>query len=177
MYKDYRDKNQVFSGVLCLRGTVVNVSYDGPAERIEAELVSGNYFQALGVGAALGRTFTKDDETSPDANPVVVLNHDYWRNRFRGDRNIIGQTIRVNGFPMTVVGVAAPGFGGVNLGFQPRMHIPVTMKRQVTPSWYDLENRRSRWVQAYARLKPGVSRSQAEASIRTLYKQIIYQEV
>jgi hypothetical protein len=117
MYKDYRDKNQVFSGVLCLRGTVVNMSYDGPAERIEAELVSGNYFQALGVGAALGRTFTKDDETSPDANPVVVLNHDYWRNRFRGDRNIIGQTIRVNGFPMTVVGVAAPGFGGVNLGF------------------------------------------------------------
>ncbi len=177
MYKDYRDKNQVFSGVLCLRGAVVNMSYDGPAERLEAELVSGNYFEVLGIGAALGRTFTRDDETNPGANPVVVLNHDYWRNRFRGDRNIIGQTIRVNGFPMTVVGVAAPGFAGVNLGFVPRLHIPVTMKREVTPSWYDLENRRARWVQVYARLKPGMSRAQAEASIRTLYKQIIHQEV
>lgn len=177
MYKDYRDKNQVFTGVMCLRAAVVNMSYDGPAERLEAELVSGNYFEVLGVGAALGRTFTRDDETNPGANPVVVLEHDYWRHRFKGDPNIIGRTLRINAFPMTVAGVAAPGYKGVTLGFQPRLFVPVTMKREVTPSWYELENRRSRWVQVYARLKPGVSRQQAEASIRTLYKQIINEEV
>jgi predicted permease len=177
MFKDYRNQNQVFTGVMCLRSTTVNMAYDGPAERVEAELVSGNYFEVLGVQAALGRTFTMADETNPGANPVVVLNYDYWRNRFKGDRNVIGATLRVNGFPMTIVGVAAPGYHGVTLGYSPRLHIPVTMKRQATPSWDELENRRSRWAQVYARLKPGVSRQQAEASIRTLHKQIISEEV
>lgn len=177
MYKDYRDKNEVFTGVLCRSGVTVNMSYDGPAERVEGELVSGNYFQVLGMDAALGRTFSKDDEANPGANAVVVLNHDYWRTRFGGDPGVLGKTIRVNNHPMTVVGVAAPGFEGLTLGFRPRLHIPVTMKREVTPSWYHLENRRSRWVHVFARLKPGVKIQQAEASIRTLHKQIIHQEV
>ncbi len=177
MYKDYRDQNQVFTGVMCLRSAVVNMSYDGPAERLAAELVSGNYFQVLGVRAALGRTFTRDDETNPGANPVVVLRYDYWRNRFKADAGILGRTLRINGFPMTIVGVAAPGYKGVTLGSQPCLFVPVTMKREVTPSWYELENRRTRWLQVYARLKPGVSRPQAEASLRTLYRQIIHEEV
>jgi hypothetical protein len=78
---------------------------------------------------------------------------------------------------MTIVGVAAPGFVGVSLGFQPDLYVPVTMKKQVTPSWDDLENRRSRWVQVFARLKPGVEREAAEASLGALYKQIIADEV
>lgn len=177
MYKDYRERNEVFDGILCRRGVVVNLGFGDATERAEAELVSGNYFEVLGVTPAMGRVFSMDDERAPGADAVVVLNYDYWRQRFAADEGIIGEAIRVNGHPMTVVGVAAPGFQGVSLGFRPKLHIPVTMKRQVTPSWDELDNRRSRWLQVFARLKAGVSREQAEASIRTLYKQIITMEV
>jgi predicted permease len=177
MYKDYRERNQVFDGILCRYGEVVNLGFGNATERAEAELVSGNYFEVLGVAPSRGRVFSMDDETAPGADNVVVLNYDYWQNHFSADEGIIGEAIRVNGYPMTVVGVAAPGFQGVTLGFRPKLHIPVTMKRQVTPSWDDLENRRSRWLQVFARLKTGMSREQAEASMRTLYKQIITMEV
>ncbi len=177
MYKDYRERNQVFEGILCRRGEVVNLGYQSSTERAEAELVSGNYFEVLGIEPALGRVFTLGDERAPGADPVVVLAYDFWRNRFSGDRAILGQSVRINGYPMTVVGVAAPGFEGLSLGFRPRLYVPVTMKKQVTPSWDDLENRRSRWLQVFARLKPGVTPEAAEASIGTLYKQIIAMEV
>jgi predicted permease len=173
MYKDYRERNEVFEGILCRRAETVNAGFGSATERAEVELVSGNYFEVLGVSPALGRVFTMEDERAPGGDPVVVLNHDYWRTRFSGDPGIIGQSLRINGHPMTVVGVAAPGFDGVSLGFRPNLHIPVTMKKEVTPSWDDLENRRSRWVQSFARLKPGIARETAEASIQTLYKQII----
>lgn len=178
MYKDYRDKNAVFSGVICARSATASMAHDGPAEIIQAELVSGNYFEVLGLRAAAGRLFSRDDETNPGANPVIVLNHGYWQSRFRGDPRVIGKTIRVSGFPMTVVGVAPAGYEGTALGFRPKMFLPVTMRNEVMPSWADnLDNRRNRWVQVFARLKPGVSASQAEASIRTLHKQIIKEEV
>lgn len=177
MYKDYRDRNEVFEGILCRRGEVVNLGYGPSTERTEAELVSGNYFQVLGVPAAAGRVFSSQDETAPGANPVVVLSHDFWKNRFAGDPSIVGQTVRINNFPMTIVGVAAEGFHGISLGYQPNVHIPVTMKKPVTPSWDDLEDRRSRWLQVFARLKPGITPEQAEASIRTSHKQIIQAEV
>lgn len=178
MYKDYRDRTEVFRGVLCSRAATVNMSYEGPAELAEAELVSGNYFEVLGLQPGAGRVFSRNDETSRGANPVVVLNHGYWQTRFHGDPGIIGKTIRVNSFPMTVVGVAAPGFDGLRLGFRPKLFVPVTMQKQVMPSWSDvLDNRRNRWLQVFARLKPGVSRERAEAFLRTLYKQIIAEEV
>jgi predicted permease len=176
MYKDYRERNQVFEGVLCRRSAVVNLGVGDSTERIEAELVSGNYFEVLGIRPAAGRVFTARDESAPGANPVVVLNYDYWQRRFAGDRGILGRSVRIN-YPMTVVGVAARGFEGVSIGYRPNLHIPVTMKEQVTPFWGDLENRRSRWLQVFARLKPGTTREQAEALIRTLYKQIIQAEV
>ena len=177
MYKDYREKNQVFGGVLCRRGEEVNAGFRGETERAEAELASGNYFEVLGVEPAVGRVLQPEDERAPGAEPVVVLGYDYWRNRFSSDRGVLGDALLVNGYPMTIVGVAAPGFAGVSLGFQPDFYVPVTMKKQVTPSWDDLEDRRSRWVQVFARLKPGVGREGAEASLGPLYKQIIAAEV
>ncbi len=177
MYKDYREKNQVFEGILCRRGETVNAGFLGKTERAEAELASGNYFEVLGVGPSLGRVLSPADERAPGAEPVVVLGHDYWRNRFASDRGVLGKALLINGHPMTIVGVAAPGFSGLSLGFQPDLYVPVTMKKQVTPSWDDLEDRRSRWVQLFARLSPGVSREKAEASLGALYKQIIADEV
>jgi len=176
MYKDYQERNQVLDGLLCRRVEVVNLGFGATTERVEAELVSGNYFEVLGVEPALGRVFSMDDERAPGADAVVVLNYDYWRRRFAGYEGIVGESVRVNGHPMTVVGVAAPGFQGVSLGYSPKLHVPVTMKRQVTPWWHDLDNRRSRWVQVFARLRDGVSREQAEASIRVPHKQIITME-
>jgi len=187
MFEDYRERNEVFDGVACRFGTQVNLGWGGPAggqgsggdstERVSAELVSGNYFEVLGVGAAVGRVFSMQDETAPGANPLVVLDHETWLHRFAGDPSIVGRAVRVNEHPLTVVGVAAPGFHGVSLGFRPSLYIPVTMKAVATPSWDDLEDRRSRWLHVYARLKPGVSRERAEASIATIYKQIIQDEV
>jgi predicted permease len=177
MYKDYRDRNEVFEGVLCRRGETVNAGFAGKTERAQAELASGNYFEVLGVKPALGRVLQPEDERAPGAEPVAVLAYDYWRNRFAADREVVGKPLLVNGFPMTIIGVAAPGFSGVSLGFVPDLYVPVTMKKQVTPSWDDLLNRRSRWVQVFGRLKPGVSREAAEASIAVLYKRIISLEV
>jgi hypothetical protein len=90
MYKDYRERNEVFDGILCRRGVVVNLGFGNATERAEAELVSGNYFEVLGVAPALGRVFSMDDERAPGADPVVVLNYDYWRHRFSADEGIIG---------------------------------------------------------------------------------------
>ncbi|HXV64240.1 MAG TPA: ABC transporter permease [Vicinamibacteria bacterium] len=177
MYKDYRERNEVFDGVLCRRGEVVNVAFKESTERAEAEMASGNYFEVLGIRPAWGRLFTMDDETAPGANPVVVLSYDYWSTRFGADRSVVGQPIRVNGTPMTIVGVVAPRFHGLSLGRRPQLYVPVTMKKQVTPSWDDLDDRRSRWVQVFARLRPGVTLERAESSIGTLYKQIIAVEV
>lgn len=177
MYKEYRDRNQVFEGVLCRRGEEINLGFENSTERVPGELVSGNYFEVLGVRPAHGRMFSKTDETAPGANPVVVLNYDFWRTRFKADQRMLGQTVRINGFPMTVVGVAAPGFNGVSLGFRPAVHIPVTMKKQVTPSWDALDDRRTRWVQVLARLKKGLTMTEAEASVRPLHRQMINAEV
>lgn len=176
MFRDYRERNDVMEDVLCRRGEVINVSYGASTERAEAELVSGNYFEVLGVGAALGRVFSMDDETAKGGDPVVVLNDRYWRERFGADPEVLGRAIRINGYPMTVVGVAEAGFDGISPGYRPQIHIPVTMKRVVTPSWDDFDDRRTRWVQVFGRLKPGVPRETAEASIRTLHKQIITME-
>lgn len=177
MFKDYRERNEVFSGVMARRAEVVNFATEGPAERVRAELVSGDYFEVLQLRPAAGRLLSASDETSRGANPVVVLSHDYWRNRFRSDPKVVGTTVRINEHPMNIVGVAPAGFTGVSLGHQTDLYIPVTMQTQVTPGQDDLDDRRTRWLQIYARLKPGIAREQAEANIRTIYKQIIAQEV
>lgn len=177
MFQDYREENEVFEGVICRHSSAVTLVVQAQAERATGELVSGNYFQVLGVQAAAGRLFSMEDETGRGENPVVVLNYDFWQRRFGGSTSIINQKILVNNYPMTVVGVAESGFQGVTLGEVPDIHIPVTMEPQVIPPLDDLEDRRTRWLQVFARLKPGVSREQAEASINVLFKQIIQEEV
>ncbi|MDX1369726.1 deoxyribodipyrimidine photo-lyase, partial [Pseudomonas sp.] len=82
---------------------------------------SGSYFQVLGIGAAIGRTFNPDDNTTPGGHPVVVLGHDYWQSRFAGDPSVVGQTVVVNGQNMTILGVSAAGFSGVQLEFVPQI--------------------------------------------------------
>ncbi len=177
MYRDFRDRNTVFSGVIARFPLALTVAHRGQAERVRAELVSGNYFQVLGVNPAIGRSLTQDDDVKPGGHPVVMLSYGYWLRRFGGDPTILNQTLAVNGHPMTVVGVSASRFRSVEASANPDIYVPLMMKAQMTPTWDDLQERRTKWVNVFARLKPGVSREQADASMNVLYRQINAEEI
>src|SRR5262249_23105155 len=177
MYKDFRDHSLVFSGVLARFPLGMSVGYRGQTERATGDLVSGNYFEVLGVKAWIGRTFTQDDDRTPGAHPVAFLTYGYWQRRFGSDRSILNQTLLINGHPMTVVGIGSPGFHGTEVGRSADVMAPIMMKAQMTPTWNDLDNRRSWWVNIFARLKPGVTVRQADAAMNVLYRQIQAEEV
>ena len=177
MYRDFRDQNTVFDGVLARFPAPLTLMANGQAERVSGELVSGNYFDVLGVRAQIGRTFTAADDTTPGGHPVAILSYNYWTRRFGGDPGVLNRTITLNGLPMTVVGVTPAGFYGITVGDNPDVMVPVMMKAQMTPTWDDLQNRRSRWLTVMARLKDGVSREQAEAAMNVIYRQINEQEL
>ena len=172
MYKDLREKNQVFQGILAADRASVGVSWHNEAESKDAEVVSGNYFQLLGLKPALGRLFTAQDETEKNANPVVVLSYEYWRTRFGAAQDIIGQTVLINGHTFSVAGVAPSSFDSAIGGYRPGVFVPVTMIEYALP-WRapldDLKNHKSAWMTLVARLKPGVSAAQAEASLGPLW--------
>jgi predicted permease len=169
MYRDLRDRNSVFSGVIATDWTQAGLEWRGQPELVATELVSGNYFDVLGVRPALGRLLVASDDTVLNGNPVGVLSFNYWQRRFGGDRGVLNQSIAVNGHPFTVIGVAQPGFHSVVMGDTPDLFAPMTMKSLVMPGNDDLENRRSSWLNIVARLKPGVSLEQAEAGINPLW--------
>jgi putative ABC transport system permease protein len=179
MFEDLHDNNQVFSGMFCRFPATVTISGGDQAAQISAELVSGSYFPTLGVEAALGRTIAPDDDAVPDSRAVVVLSYSFWRSYFNGDRSIVGRTIALNSHPMTVIGVAQPGFDGVELGVPAKVFVPIMMKTEMTPHSDGLKDRRRRlsWVTAYGRLKPGVSLEQAQLSLQPLMHSILEMEV
>jgi predicted permease len=176
-YRDLRDRNQVFTGILARWRLSLSFSSGDRTERVRAELVSGNYFDVLGVNPALGRVFTQDDDRVVNGHPVVVLSYGFWQSRFGGDPGVLNRAVRVNGQPMTIVGVAARGFDGLEPGKALDLMVPMMMKPLMTPNWPDLENRRSIWMSAVARLKPGMSRRQAEAAMQTVWRPILESEV
>ena len=153
------------------------ISVGNSTERGFAELVSGDYFRTLGVGTALGRTLGPDDDRVPGAHPVVVLTHAYWQRRFGGDAGVLGRDIRINGHVMTIVGVAQPGFNGVDLGAPVDLFVPLLMKPALTPTWNDLDNWRSRWVTMMGRLAPGVSHDRVAAALNVRYRQLLQEDV
>jgi putative ABC transport system permease protein len=172
MYRDLRDRNSVFSGIIATDWTQAGVQWHNQPELVGAELVSGNYFDVLGVQPALGRLLVASDDTVANANPVAVLSFSYWRRRFGADPTILNQSILVNAHPFTIVGVAQPGFHSVVMGDTPDLFVPMMMKSQVMPGTDDLEDRRSSWLNIVARLNPGMSREQAEAGLNPLWHAI-----
>jgi predicted permease len=167
---------KIFSGMFARRAVAMNVGVDGQTERVPGELVSGTYFQVLGVRAALGRLITQDDDKRGDG-PVAVLSYDYWRTRFGADPKVVGQIVTVNNNKLTIIGVSQAGFDGVDIGYVPGIRVPLLMKAQMTPNWDDVDNRRSRWVNVFGRLKPGVTREQAKAALQPYFHGILEQEV
>ncbi|HEX4750423.1 MAG TPA: ABC transporter permease [Bryobacteraceae bacterium] len=177
MYRDFRDHNQVFSGMFCRFPTSTSLGYGNRTERVSAELVSGNYFPVLGVTAAGGRVLTAKDDLFENASPVVVLSYSYWQNRFAGNASIIGKSLVINGHNLTVVGVAQPGFNGMEVGDPIKLFIPIKMKPQIMPLPRGMDDRRWRWVNAYGRLKPGITRQQAQASLQPFMHSMLELEV
>lgn len=177
MYQDFSANNKVFSGMFCRFPAATSLGYGGRTERVTAELVSGTYFPVLGVAAALGRTIGPGDDIHPGGHPVVVLSHGFWQTRFAGDPSIVGKSLTVNGQNMTIIGVASPGFDGVELGSMTKVFIPIMMKAQITPGWNGLKERRMRWVNVFGRLKPGVGVKEAKASLQPFMHSILEMEV
>ena len=168
MFRDLRDRNTVLSGLIAAAPASVGVSWNHRAEAVHAEMVSGNYFSVLGVQPALGRLFVSNDETAPGQNPVAVLNFDFWKTHL-AEAPVVGQTLLVNGTPFTILGVAAPGFQSMEWGQLPQIYVPITMQKIVEPEWDYLADHKSYWIDLVGRLRPGVSRAQAEASLTTLF--------
>jgi putative ABC transport system permease protein len=177
MYKDLRDHNSVFSGLIATDWTRVGVQWNNQPELVTAELVSGNYFDVLGVRPALGRVLVAADDVVPDANPVVVLSFSYWQRRFGSDPSIVNQSLVVNGRPFTILGVAAPGFHSVVMGDTPDLFAPMTMVAQIMPGAWALDDRRSAWLNMVGKLQPGLTREQAEAGIAPLWYSIRSEEL
>src|SRR5580700_8913575 len=169
MYRDLRDRNSVFSGLIATDWAQVGVQWHNQPDLVAAELVSGNYFDVLSLQPALGRLFVAADDLAPDANPVVVLSFSYWQRRFGTDPGMLNQNILVNGQPFTVVGVAPPGFHSIVVGDTPDVFVPMMMKAEVIPGPKDLDDRRSSWLNIIGKLKPGTSREHAEAGINPLW--------
>ncbi len=172
MYRDLRDKNQVFAGMLANIEIGVGVQWKNHSDLASGELVSGSYFDLLGVKPALGRLFVPADDAAQNSNPVVVLSFNYWNSQFGADPSVINQVLSIDGHPFTIIGVASPNFHSVIAGYTPNLFVPMMTKTLVTPGWNDLDNRRSSWLTVVARLKPGVSREQAEAAMTPLWRSI-----
>src|ERR1700691_6564895 len=153
MYRDLRDRNSVFSGLIATDWTQVGVQWHNQPDLVAAELVSGNYFDVLSLQPALGRLFVASDDLKPDESPVVVLSFSYWQRRFGSDPGILNQSILVNGHLFSVVGGAAPGFHSVVMGDTPDVFAPMTMKAEVMPGTKDLEDRRSSWLNIVGKMK------------------------
>jgi len=171
-YKDYRDRNDVFSGLMAYRFSPMSISHESRNERIWGYLVSGNYFDVLGVQPFLGRYFTPEEDRTPGAYPLAVISYGCWQKRFASDRGIVGRALSLNGRTFTVIGVAPQGFNGTEVAYGPEIFVPMAMAHEVEPGSNWLESRDSDNLFAVGRLKPGVTTAQAEKALAAITLQL-----
>src|SRR4051812_2620825 len=175
IYQAYQQRAEPLAEVICRRLAETSVSIDNQTERLDTEMVSDNYFSMLGVHPAIGRVFSsQEDAQTYQGHPVDVLSYDYWTPRFSRDPAVVGKKILVNSYPMTIVGVSAAGFSGLDPTRSPQIRVPIQMKAVVAPEWgwLHMDDPRTRWVQVFARLKPGWTVKSAEAPLQALFTQI-----
>ena len=169
-YIYYRDHNQVFSGLVAFDGDphIVSWSRSGLGEKAQAALVSGNFFDVLGIKPTLGRTFLPEEDQAAGAHPVVVLSHVFWEQRLNADPGVLGKTFIFNGTNFTAIGIAPAGFDGILVGMHPDFWAPLAMTNAFTHDSNFLTNRNSMWLFGTGRMKPGVTPSQAQADLSLL---------
>jgi predicted permease len=174
--KDFATRTDVFTGVFCRATAALNVGTTGRSQRAAGELVSGTFFETLGLSAALGRTLVPDDDRVVSGSPVAVLSYDYWKSAFGGRADALGRKVVIDGHPFTVVGVLQEGFRGIDLGAPVDVYLPITMQPQIGPSWLKIETRRFRWAQVYGRLKPGMTLESAQAALQPFLRSVLTTE-
>lgn len=170
-YKDLRDNNRSFAGLLAWHHDYVSLTGVGKPERIYGALTSANYFDVVGVHPVLGRGFQPSDEESREGGAVAVLSYALWESHFGSDRMIVGKTIQVNRHSYEVIGVAAPEFQGCMPGIRTDIWIPLRMDRAVWGSNRP-DNRGVFWLNVLGKLKPGVAPRQAERDLDLLMQRI-----
>ena len=168
MYKDLRDQNKVFDGLIGTSPFTAGFSRGSNSQVLNTELVTGNYFNVLGVQPALGRVFSQSDD-APNATPTAVVSFDFWRNQLASDPKIVGSTVSLNGHPFQVIGIAAPRFHSAVWGQTPEVFLPMAMLDQVTSDNGALRDHKNRWMNILGRLKPGVSIKQAQVGVAPLW--------
>jgi predicted permease len=173
MFRDLEKAQTVFTGVAAHRIFSANLSFAGQTMNGDGVLVSGNYFNVLGLQPALGRLLNSGDDQKVGESAVVVLGYPYWTTRFGQKAEVINQQMTVNGQSLTIVGVAPKGFEGTTLGAVPEVFVPITLRGLMEPGFNQFANRRSYWAYLFARLKPGVSIDQARSGMNVIYRGII----
>jgi predicted permease len=167
-YKDYRDQNQVFSSLLLYASVVGSLAGGDAPQPVTFQIVSGNYFQTLGVRPVVGRAFLPEEDTTPGAYPVAVISHALWMRQFGGDPQILGRNLPVDGHNFQIVGVAPAGFQGLNQLSPSEIWLPMMMYTQLYPDTSWVNQRRALLFTVVGRLKPDVSIERAEAQMRTV---------
>jgi predicted permease len=172
-FLDWRDQNTVFTGLAAFGEIPLALSVGGDTERAVGQIVTGNYFDLLGVAMQRGRAFLPEEDRTPGTHPVAVVSDALWRERYGADPGLPGRTILVNGYPYTVIGIAPPGFRGTELGIAPQVFVPMMMAVQARPRDFDLlKHRGARWMTVIGRLKPGVTLTQADAAMDPIAKHL-----
>jgi predicted permease len=177
MFREMQAQQTAFTGLAGSYMVVASAAYNNTAANGRGLLVSGNYFQVLGVGPAMGRLFDENDDRVDGGHPLVVLSHAYWTSRFGADPGLLNRTMIVNGRALTVVGVAQKGFSGEMPGIPPDLFIPISMKKEMTPDWDALKDRKDYWVTLFGRLKPGSTLEQAQTAINITYQPQLQQDI
>ncbi|HKG48701.1 MAG TPA: ABC transporter permease [Pyrinomonadaceae bacterium] len=180
-YAALRDQNNVFDGLVAWGGITASLNSNDQTDLVAGAIVTGNFFDVLGVRAQRGRVITAEDDKTPGAHPVAVISHGLWQGRFAGDPNIVGRQLLLNGNNFTVIGVLPEGFNGLQLGIARDLYVPMMMQATMRPprAGYSgemnpdlLQVRGNRWLFSVGRLKPGVTEAQAQGSLALIAKQL-----
>ncbi|HXN96663.1 MAG TPA: ABC transporter permease [Candidatus Acidoferrales bacterium] len=174
--RDLDKQKHLFEGVFCRALTTVNLSTGDDYRPAIAEIVSGNYFPVLGVEPAVGRVLTHADDGTPNTKPVAVLSYDFWEKQLGGAPDVVGRKVLVNRHPMTIIGVAASTFKGIDVGEVPSIWIPASMSAQAIPGFNGLLDHRTRWMQVLGRLNQGVTLQEAEAGLQPWFKAMLQED-
>ena len=170
-----RQHTNIFTDLFATSGvTSLDVEVEnGVRERTDLSLVSGGYFSTLGVKAAIGRTFTADDDRTPGAHPIAVASYGYWQRRFGRDATVLNRVVRISGTPITIVGVAPPGFFGEQVGAAPELWIPLTMWAQIVPGRNLLASPGTGWLRIVGRVRPGTPTLGMQPELTATFRRVL----
>ena len=178
MYKDLRDQNQAFEGLIATSQTEAALIRAGASQMVNTELVSGNYFNVLGVRPALGRVFTQGEDSQQDGNPVAVVSFEFWKGHLGSDPRVVGETVSISGHPFQIIGVSAPEFRSAIWGERPALFVPMSMITQVAAGRPKrLNDHQDKWLNIIGRLKTGESAAQAQTAMQPLWHALRAEEL